>query len=162
MRLQFHFTALGKAEQDSRTGADHLARFDPAFKHQPGGGGDHVEPAALRLQHAQLRPGDADLRVSGIAGRAQPVDIGLGHKALVDQPQRTVEVGLRQIGVGPRDLNLRGLARLLLDLNRTINHRHHLPGADPLPGFDQYRQDLPAFTGDPDRQFAPRGQGAGR
>ena len=105
----------------------------------------------MGIEHTQLRPGYPDLRIGAVAGGAEPIDIGFRHKSLGDQPQRPVQVGLRQIGIGLRDLHLRGLARLLLDLHRAIDHRQYLTGVDPLAWLDQHSDDLPAFAGYSDR-----------
>ena len=117
----------------------------------PASGRDDIEPGGARAQFAQARLTDPDPGVGAIARSSQTVDIGLGNEAFGHQLLGAIEIGLRQPRIGLRDLDLRALTRLLLDLHRTVDHRQRLALADPLPGVDQHRGDLAAITGNAPR-----------
>ena len=65
----------------------------------------------------------------------------------IDQLQGAVEVGLGQVARRPaRPRSGRPSCCGLLGLDRAVDHREHLAGADPVAGFDQHRDDASAFA----------------
>ena len=100
----------------------------------------------MRLRHA-------DPRARRIAGCSQAVDIGLRDEAAFDQLQRAIEIGLREIGVGLRDLDLSGGAAHLLRLDRLVDLREHLTLAHPVTRVDGDRDDTAAFADHTNRHF---------
>jgi hypothetical protein len=135
--------------------------MDLAFEHETIGGRDEIEPGGLRTQLAKRGAGNVDAGHGRIACGHQPVDIGLGNKPAVNQFERAVIVGLGDACIGLGHGNLRRLARLLLDLHRTVDHGENLPLTDPVPRIDPYINHHSAFADRADRHFAPRGQDAG-
>ena len=152
----------GDAEQGARAGADHLAGLDAAAEHEAGGRRADVEPADLGAGRAELGLGDADAGRGGVAGGALLVEIGLADEAAADQRLGAVELVLGELQVGARHFDLGGELGRLLRLDRAIDHRQRLAGADPLAGLDEHALDLAAFAGDADRHVAARGERAGR
>ncbi len=145
-----------------RAGADHLAHLDAARQYEAAGGRADVEPADAGAGGAELGLGDADAGRGGVAGGALAVEIGLADEAARNQRLGPVELVLGELQVGARHLDLGGELLRLLGLDRAVDHRQRLAGADPLAGLDQHTLDLAALAGDADRHVAAGGERAGR
>ena len=100
---------------------------------------------------AELRLGDADAGIGGVAGRVLAVDVGLGDEAAADQRLRAVEFVLGEAASARATWIWAASWAGLLRLDRAVDDRQHLARADPLARLDQHRSDQAAFAGDADR-----------
>ena len=73
---------------------------------------------------------------------------------------RAVVIGLGERGIGLRGLDLGGLLRRLLRLDRAVDDRQHLARADPAAGIDEHADDAAARAGNADRLVALGGERA--
>ena len=105
-------------------------------------------------RRAELRLGDADLRISGVAGRLLGIDLGLGDEAAALERDGALVIGLGKRGIGARRLDLRGELRRLLRLDRAVDDREHLARADPAAGIDEDADDAAALS----RRCRPAGR----
>jgi hypothetical protein len=158
----FELAALGDAEQRRAAWAHDLPRLDRAGQHQPGGRRTHVETADRGALLGELGTRHCYAGVGGIAGRGLAVEIGARHEPAADQRRGPIELGLRDRGIGARDLDRRIQLRRLLPLHRPVDRRERLPGRDPLARVDQHALDSAALARNADRHIAPGRDRAGR
>ena len=123
---------------------------------RPASGRDDVEPADPRAGCAELRLGDPDAGLGGVARGPLAVEVGLGHEAATRQRLRCARVRSGPARRRRARPDLRGELRRFLRLDRAVDVAEHLALADPAAGIDQHRGHPSAFAGDPDRLVAPR------
>ncbi len=112
--------------------------------------GDDVQLGVARLALAELRFSHLHPRHGGIAGGGEPVDVGLGDEPAVDELERTIEIRLRQLGGGPRDLDVRG------DAGGLLSSRTERPiTARTSPAFTQSPASTPTRTTRPPSPTTP-------
>ena len=160
LRAHFHLAAFGQAEQRARARADDLADLDVAREDQPGGRRDDVEPADLGAGRPRAAPGQREP-----AHRRRRGAFFESISALETKPRpwsasaRSI-IRLGKRGIGARRFDLRGELRRLLRLDRAVDDREQLAGADPAAGVDEHADDPAARSGDADRLVALGGKRA--
>ncbi len=158
MGQKFHLAILGHAEKHAAARTDYLTGFDITGQDQPRCRGANVEPSRPGTLFGQLCDRDVHARIGGITGRGALVDISLADEAARYEGAGTVELRLRQFRVRAIDLYLCGERANLLCLDRPLDHRENLPGANPIARLDQHTRYLPALTDDSDGHFHPRSE----
>ena len=160
LRPHFHLAALGEPEERARSRADDLADLDVAGEDQAAAGATTLSWPIWRAGRAKLCLRDAHLRISGVARGLLGVDLRLGDEAAALERDGALVIRLRQRGIGPRSLDLRGELRRLLRLHRAVDDGEHLARTDPAAGIDEDPDDAAALAGDPDRLVALGGERA--
>ncbi len=115
----------------------------------------------MRPGRAQLRLGDTDPRIGGVARSLLAVEVGFGNEPAVHQRGAAVIFVLGQRRIGPRNLDRGGELRRGLRLDRAIDRRQHLALADPASGIDINCANQPAFARHSDWLVAASCQRAG-
>jgi hypothetical protein len=158
----FHLPAFRKSEESAGALAYDLPNLDVARQDESGGRRSYVESSNSGASGIEVCLRHADPRNGRVASREAPVDVRLGNEAAADQRLSTLELVLRERGIGSGNLHLRRELRSFLALHRPLNRRENLALADPAAGIDGDASDLTALSGNADGLIAPRGQSTAR